>query len=91
MQGNKIRSIFRMAAFSVAAVVFCVALTGATHSAAGFADKKAYAKGYRAIRKGDYEQAEKIFRELLNKDSHDTEARMGLSFTLLKQRNLQGA
>jgi tetratricopeptide (TPR) repeat protein len=91
MQGNKMRSIFRMAAFSVAAVVFCIALTGATQSAAGFADKKAYAKGYRAVRKGDYEQAEKIFRELLTKDSHDTEARIGLSFTLLKQRNLQGA
>ena len=91
MQGNKKRSIFRMAAFGVAAVVFCVALTGATHSAAAFADKKAYAKGYRAVRKGDYEEAEKIFRELLTKDSHDTEARIGLSFTLLKQRNLQGA
>jgi tetratricopeptide (TPR) repeat protein len=91
MQGNKLKSIFRMAAFSVAAFVFCVALTGATQSAAGFADKKAYAKGYRAVRKGDYPQAEKIFRELLNKDAHDTEARLGLSFTLLKQRNLQAA
>ena len=36
-------------------------------------------------------QAEKIFRELLNKDAHDKEARLGLSFTLLKQRSLQGA
>jgi hypothetical protein len=65
MQGNNKKSIFRMAAFCVAAFVFCVAFTGATQSAAGFADKKAYAKGYRAVRKGDYEQAEKIFRELL--------------------------
>ncbi|HEY0726023.1 MAG TPA: aspartyl protease family protein, partial [Pyrinomonadaceae bacterium] len=46
---------------------------------------------YRAVRKGEYEQAEKIFRELLNKDAHDIEARLGLSFTLLKQRSLQGA
>ena len=91
MQGNKMKSLFRMAAFSVAAFVFCVALTGATQSAAGFADKKAYNKGYRAVRKGDYTQAEKIFRELLNKDAHDVEARLGLSFALLKQRNLQGA
>ena len=44
-----------MAAYSVAAFVFCVALTGATQSAAGFADKKDYAKGYRAVRKGDYD------------------------------------
>ena len=55
------------------------------------ADKKAYNKGYRAVRKGDYTQAEKIFRDLLNKDAHDIEARLGLSFALLKQRNLQGA
>jgi tetratricopeptide (TPR) repeat protein len=92
MQGNTIKSLCRMAACCVAAVVFCVALTGATQSAAGFADnKKAYNKGYRAVRKGEYEQAEKIFRELLNKDAHDVEARLGLSFALLKQRNLQGA
>src|ERR1041384_6408349 len=92
MQGNTIKSLFRMAACGVAAVVFCVALTGATQSAAGSADdKKAYTKGYRAVRKGDFEQAEKIFRELLNKDAHDLEARLGLSFALLKQRNLQGA
>src|SRR5215470_14136792 len=84
MQVNKLKSLFRMAAFTVAAFVFCVALTGATQSVAGSADKKAY-------RKGDYAQAEKIFRELLNKDAHDNQARLGLSFALLKQRNLQGA
>ncbi len=91
MQGNMMKSLFRMAAFSVAAFVFCVALTGATQIAAGAADKKAYNKGYRAVRKGDYEHAEKIFRELLNKDAQDIEARLGLSFAQLKQRNLQGA
>src|SRR6185436_9152921 len=92
MQGNTIKSLFRMAACCVAAVVFCVALTGMAQSPAGAAtSKKAYTKGYRAVRKGDYEQAEKIFRELLNKDAHDIDARLGLSFALLKQRNLQGA
>jgi len=80
-----------MAAFSVAAFVLCFALAGTTNVAAGFADKKAYNKGYRALRKGDFEEAEKIFRELLGKDAHDTEARLGLSFTLLKQRSLQAA
>src|ERR1051325_7340246 len=92
MQGNTIKSLFRMAACCVAAVVFCVALTGMAQSTAGPANgKKAYTKGYRAVRKGDYEQAEKIFRELLNKDAHDIEARLGLSFALLKQRSLQAA
>lgn len=80
-----------MAAFGVAAFVLCFALAGTTHIAAGFADKKAYDKGYRALRKGDFQDAEKIFRELLDKDAHDVDARLGLSFALLKQRNLQGA
>lgn len=91
MQGNNQKRLFRMAAFSVAAFVLCLAFTGVTHTAAGFADKKAYNKGYRALRKGDFQEAEKIFRDLLGKDAHDVEARLGLSFTLLKQRSLQGA
>ena len=91
MQAYRQKHLFRMAAFSVAAFVLCFALAGATHPASGFADKKAYNKGYRALRKGDFPEAEKIFRELLVKDAHDIEARLGLSFTLLKQRSLQGA
>src|SRR5689334_22271552 len=91
MQSNNQQRLFRMAAFSVAAFILCFALTGATHNVAGFDDKKAYNKGYRALRKGDFEQAEKIFRDLLTKDAHDNEARLGLSFTQLKQRNLQAA
>ena len=81
----------RMAALSVAAFVFCFALAGAAPEAHAFADKKAYEKGYKALRKGDYPQAEKIFRDLLVKDAKDIQARLGLSFTLLKQRMLQGA
>lgn len=74
----------------MAAFMLCFAFAGATNAFAK-ADKKDYAKGYRALRKGDFDQAEKIFRELLGKDAHDNDARLGLSFTLLKQRNLQGA
>lgn len=91
MQGNHKKGFLRMAAFSVAAFVLCFAFAGATQLAVANADKKAYNKGYRALRKGEYAQAEKIFRELLGKDAHDNEARLGLSFALLKQRNLQGA
>src|SRR5215207_1228800 len=91
MQCNNKRRVPRMAACCVAAFVLCFACAGSSNVAAGFTDKKAYAKGYRAVRKGEYPQAEKIFRDLLNKDAHDSEARLGLSFTLLKQRNLQGA
>lgn len=91
MQGNHKKSLLRRAAFSVAAFVLCFVFAGETHFAVAKADKKTYNKGYRALRKGDYTQAEKIFRELLGKDAHDNEARLGLSFALLKQRNLQGA
>jgi tetratricopeptide (TPR) repeat protein/predicted aspartyl protease len=91
MQGNHKKYFRRMAAFSVAAFVICFAFAGAAHIAAAKTDKKTYSKGYRAVRKGDYEEAEKIFRELITKDAHDNEARLGLSFALLKQRNLQGA
>lgn len=91
MQSNRKQSLLRMAAVSVAAFVLCFALSGATQTASAAADKKAYNKGYRALRRGDFQEAEKIFRELLVKDAHDAEARLGLSFTLLKQRNLQAA
>lgn len=91
MQCNYSRCLFRMAASSVAAFVLCFAFVGPTHIAYGYTDKKAYNKGYKAIRKGEYPQAEKIFRELLVKDGQDIEARLGLSFALLKQRQLQGA
>ena len=91
MQCNDKRRVSRTAASCVAAFVLCFACAGSSNIAAGFTDKKAYTKGYRALRKGEYPQAEKIFRDLLNKDAHDIEARLGLSFALLKQRNLQGA
>ncbi len=91
MRCNNNRCLFRMAAFSVAAFVLCFSLTGATKIASGFADKKAYNKGYKAIKKGDYPEAEKIFRDLLGKDAKDVEARLGLSFALLKQRNIRDA
>jgi tetratricopeptide (TPR) repeat protein len=91
MQGNHKKHFWRMAALSVAAFVLCFAFAGITHIAVAKADKKAYNKAYRALRKGDYTEAEKIFRDLLGKDAHDNDARLGLSFAMLKQRNLQGA
>jgi len=91
MQCNNKQRFLRTAAGVVAAFVFCLFVTGAVQTAQGSADKKAYNKGYRAVRKGAYPQAEKIFRELLEKDAHDIEARLGLSFAQLKQRNLQAA
>src|SRR5689334_2935869 len=92
MQCSNKWCLLRTAACGVAAFVFCLfVFAGAAPTARAAGDKKAYAKGYRAVRKGEYDQAEKIFRDLLDKDGRDNEARCGLSFAQLKQRNLQAA
>ena len=91
MRCNTNTRFSRMAAISVAAFVFCLTLAGAVHDARASGNRKAYEKGHKALRKGDFAEAERVFRELLGKDALDVEARLGLSFTLLKQRSLQGA
>jgi tetratricopeptide (TPR) repeat protein len=52
-------------------------------------DGKTLQRANDALRSGDYEAAEKHFREALAKDAQDKDARLGLSFVLLKQRLLQ--
>ena len=61
MHGNHKKHFLRMAAFSVTAFVLCFAFAGMTATAK--ADKKAYNKGYRALRKGimDFERRQ-IYR-----------------------------
>ncbi|HXL82275.1 MAG TPA: aspartyl protease family protein [Pyrinomonadaceae bacterium] len=78
----------RLAAEFLAAFVICLAFVGPV-SAGG--EQKARARADRALRDGDFENAEKMFRELLAKDARDKDARLGLSFALLKQRHLQDA
>ncbi|MBV9957901.1 MAG: aspartyl protease family protein [Acidobacteria bacterium] len=56
-----------------------------------FAGDKARSRAEKAVREGDYELAEKLYREMLTKDARDKEARLGLSFTLYKKRNLRDA
>lgn len=89
MQPDSKCSFQRMAAIGVAAIVLSLSMS-AVNPAPAFNDKNLN-KGQKAIRKGDYQGAEKIYRDLLTKDAHDTQARLGLSFALLKQRNLQDA
>jgi predicted aspartyl protease/Tfp pilus assembly protein PilF len=60
-------------------------------SAVSLDDKKSRNRVEKAIREGEFELAEKILRELLEKNAHDNVARLGLSFVLLKQRRLQDA
>ena len=89
MQRDIKRSFRKMAAIGVAAIVLSLSMAAVSPTAA--VDDKNLGKGQKAIRKGDYQLAEKIYRDLLTKDARDTQARLGLSFALLKQRNLQDA
>lgn len=78
-----------MAVKLLAGLVVCFAMSA---SAAAFGgDGKARQRATEALRNGDYEAAEKQFREVLAKDAHDNQARLGLSYALLKQRQLQDA
>ena len=71
-----------------AGILICLAMSA---SVLAVSDVKARQRANEALKNGDYENAEKQFRELLAKDAHDKEARLGLSFALLKQRMLQDA
>ena len=72
----------------LAGILICLAMSA---SVLGVGDGKSRQRANEALKNGDYESAEKQFRELLEKDAHDAEARLGLSFALLKQRLLQDA
>lgn len=71
----------------LAGIFICLAISASVQAG----DGKSRQRAQQAMRAGDYESAEKYFRELLAKDAHDKDARLGLSFALLKQRLLQDA
>ena len=50
---------------------------------------KALRQAQKALRSGDYQRAEQLYREILQKDDQDYEAHLGLSKTLLKQQRLR--
>ncbi len=74
-----------VAVFAVC-VVFPLAVTRAT-----LAGDKERSRAERALRGGEFESAEKLFREALAKDPKDMLARLGLSHALLKQRKTRDA
>jgi predicted aspartyl protease/thioredoxin-like negative regulator of GroEL len=83
---NAIRHQLHLKTFRFALlVVVSVLLT-----ASAFGDsRKALRQADKALRAGDFEKAEQIYREILKKDDHDLDARLGLSHALLKQLRLQ--
>ena len=98
MQFHPEVTLWRIAGRSLAALVFYCAFVmvisanpidaaplGAAPAVAVAFEGKNQIKGEKALRRGDYPLAEKIFRELLSKDAHDNQARLGLSFALLNK------
>jgi len=79
--------------FMAISILFGVILSIALTAIAGTpSDKtKTRERAQKAMRAGDFEHAEQLYRELLTKDDHDNDARLGLSQALLKQRRLQDA
>ena len=76
------------AVLSLAAVLLCLTLISPV-AVNAVDNKKTRENAQRALRAGDFERAEQLFRELLAKNEKDTDARLGLSHALLKRRRLQ--
>src|SRR5437764_14524106 len=76
-----------------AGLLTCVIVVIVACPAFAFGDKntKRLSRAEKALKSGDFERAEQIYRDLIAKDDQDLEARLGLSRTLLKQRRLQDA
>src|SRR5258708_2030113 len=79
-----------LAVDSLAAITIFFVLCPVATVVAGV-DDKVRTRAERALREGDFPEAEHLFRELVGKDAHDNKARLGLSLALLKQRNLHDA
>jgi predicted aspartyl protease/Flp pilus assembly protein TadD len=71
---------------TAAVVLAALALVAAFAPGVAASDSKARERAARALREGEYEAAEKIYRELVAKEPKDSAARLGLSRALLKQR-----
>src|SRR5260221_70157 len=52
-------------------------------------NEKARSRAQKALRAGEFERAEQLYREVLAKDEHDKDAWLRLSHSLLKLSRLQ--
>src|SRR5256885_8994141 len=83
------KRVSQMAVAGFAALAMCLVFSCGALTA--YAGDKTRSQAERALREGEYQLAEKLFRELLAKDAHDNAARLGLSYALLKERKLLDA
>jgi tetratricopeptide (TPR) repeat protein len=89
MQFGTIKSPFhKIVMRTLAAGMLCLALISVV-AATPANNEKIRTRAQKALRSGDFERAEQLYRELLSNNEQDTDARLGLSHALLKQRRLQ--
>lgn len=72
-------------------IMLGMTLWAAPESALAESRGSAIKRAAKEIRQGNFDEAEKIYRHLLEKDAQDKDARLGLSFTLIKRLKLQDA
>ncbi len=82
------KSALRMLTFILAAMTVVAALSLPTLAESR---GKALKRAEKEVRAANFTEAEKIYRQLLDKDQADKDARLGLSFALVKQLKLQDA
>jgi tetratricopeptide (TPR) repeat protein len=87
---------FRGINMNIAVRIFCCFLLGAMlwmmpGAAQAESRGSALKRADKQIRQGSFDEAEKIYRHLIEKNPEDKEARLGLSFVLLKGFKLQEA
>jgi tetratricopeptide (TPR) repeat protein len=77
--------------FALRVCLLLLALAAISHTALAESRDKALKRATREIYKGNFDEAEKICRRLLERNQDDAEARLGLSFALIKKIRLQEA
>ncbi len=82
------KSALRMLTFILMAMTVVVALS---LPALAESRGKALKRAEKEVRAANFTEAEKIYRQLIDKDQADKDARLGLSFALVKQLKLQDA
>jgi len=78
-------------AIGLLAVAFVCLVLATAVSANSPDNEKARDRAQKALRAGDFERAEQLYRDVLAKDDQDVRARLGLSHALLKLRRIQDA
>ena len=76
---------------SMTIALLCALLAAGSAPPAQAFNNRTRERAARAIRAGNFEQAEQLYRELLQRDTRDIEARLGLGLALYKQRRHQDA